>query len=347
LAVELKTVSARLNPIARHGPHAICETGSREPKSSNLQNLASFLHDPATNMAPAFLASIALGESDDQLKPLTYLGHVFATASDSSLALDFLRRHFGTFSLYLDVTKIQSLSEIETLLDAGVSKVFTSLDQFKALSPTISSDRLVITVNSDELPKIKEYLQQNPKLAIPSFHYDDASQAKPVRDGAVYYATYKADSPSLVEYISIIPASKLTTEPLKTPDLIPVTNMLLRHAVVDHATGLYATTVCDEQGVTLGLVWSSEESVAEALRTGTGVYQSRKRGLWYKGKSSGDTQELLRINLDCDQDCLQFIVKQSGRGEPILHYQTELGLTVHRFLSYRRCYVLWSIQRII
>jgi phosphoribosyl-ATP pyrophosphohydrolase/phosphoribosyl-AMP cyclohydrolase/histidinol dehydrogenase len=51
------------------------------------------------------------------------------------------------------------------------------------------------------------------------------------------------------------------------------------------------------------------------LKTGRGVYQSRKSGLWYKGESSGDVQELLRITLDCDRDCLQYVVKQKGRGE--------------------------------
>jgi phosphoribosyl-ATP pyrophosphohydrolase/phosphoribosyl-AMP cyclohydrolase/histidinol dehydrogenase len=60
-------------------------------------------------------------------------------------------------------------------------------------------------------------------------------------------------------------------------------------------------------------VYSSEESVGEALRTQTGVYQSRKRGLWYKGATSGDTQELVRIALDCDNDALKFVVRQKGR----------------------------------
>ena len=45
------------------------------------------------------------------------------------------------------------------------------------------------------------------------------------------------------------------------------------------------------------------------------MYQSRKRGLWYKGASSGDTQELVRVGLDCDNDCLVFVVRQKGRGQ--------------------------------
>jgi phosphoribosyl-ATP pyrophosphohydrolase len=82
----------------------------------------------------------------------------------------------------------------------------------------------------------------------------------------------------------------------------------------DRSDGLWPTVVTDELGTALGLVYSSKESVREALRTGRGVYHSRKRGLWTKGESSGDVQTLLRIDPDCDRDALRFTVRQSGRG---------------------------------
>lgn len=82
----------------------------------------------------------------------------------------------------------------------------------------------------------------------------------------------------------------------------------------DRADGLWPTVVVDELGSALGLAYSSAGSVREAVRTGRGVYHSRARGLWRKGESSGDTQELLRIDLDCDRDALRFTVRQSGRG---------------------------------
>merc|ERR1712000_484585 len=96
--------------------------------------------------------------------------------------------------------------------------------------------------------------------------------------------------------------------------LIPAVDMVLAGATADRKTGLYATVVVDERDLALGLVWSSKESITEALKTGTGVYQSRKRGLWHKGASSGDTQELISIGFDCDKDCLIFRVHQKGRG---------------------------------
>jgi phosphoribosyl-ATP pyrophosphohydrolase len=82
----------------------------------------------------------------------------------------------------------------------------------------------------------------------------------------------------------------------------------------DRADGLWPTVVTDEAGHALGLAYSSRQSLREAVRSGRGVYQSRSRGLWIKGASSGDTQDLLRIDLDCDADALRFVVRQSGRG---------------------------------
>ena len=77
---------------------------------------------------------------------------------------------------------------------------------------------------------------------------------------------------------------------------------------------LWPTVVTDELGVALGLVWSDQESLREALKTGQGVYHSRSRGLWVKGLSSGNGQDLLRVALDCDRDALRFTVRQHGSG---------------------------------
>ncbi|KAJ1674695.1 trifunctional histidinol dehydrogenase, partial [Spiromyces aspiralis] len=56
------------------------------------------------------------------------------------------------------------------------------------------------------------------------------------------------------------------------------------------------------------------ESILEALKTGEGVYWSRKKGLWRKGLTSGATQTLHRVDVDCDSDALRFTVKQHGTG---------------------------------
>ncbi len=82
----------------------------------------------------------------------------------------------------------------------------------------------------------------------------------------------------------------------------------------DRPDGLWPTVVVDERGAALGLAWSSRESLTLALEERRGVYHSRRRGTWRKGDTSGDWQELLRIDADCDRDALRFTVRQHGAG---------------------------------
>ena len=66
-------------------------------------------------------------------------------------------------------------------------------------------------------------------------------------------------------------------------------------------------------------------SLRAALEQGQGVYHSRSRGLWVKGATSGATQELLRIDADCDRDCLRFTVRQQPPGFCHLNTRTCWG----------------------
>jgi len=109
----------------------------------------------------------------------------------------------------------------------------------------------------------------------------------------------------------------------------------------DRPDGLIPTVVTDERGVALGLVYSSKDSIRAAVNERRGIYQSRRRGLWRKGESSGAIQELIRVTPDCDRDCVRFTVRQSGAG--FCHLETRscfgedggLG-RLHRRLSQRR-----------
>ncbi|CAO1618191.1 unnamed protein product [Sympodiomycopsis kandeliae] len=79
----------------------------------------------------------------------------------------------------------------------------------------------------------------------------------------------------------------------------------------DRQDGLFPTNVVAASlSTSLGLVYSSLESIRESLLTGSAVYQSRTRGLWRKGESSGATQQVVRIRMDCDSDALEFKVRQ-------------------------------------
>ena len=84
--------------------------------------------------------------------------------------------------------------------------------------------------------------------------------------------------------------------------------------VSDRADGLWPTVVVDQAGVALGLAWSSNESIRQAVEARRGIYHSRSRGLWVKGETSGAIQELVGVDADCDRDALRFTVRQHGPG---------------------------------
>ncbi|KAG7378355.1 trifunctional histidinol dehydrogenase [Phytophthora pseudosyringae] len=94
----------------------------------------------------------------------------------------------------------------------------------------------------------------------------------------------------------------------------------------DRPDGLFTTVVADEAGVALGLVYSSAESILAAVSSGRGVYYSRSRGgLWKKGESSGNAQQLIKVDVDCDSDALRFTVNQTGAGFCHLNTRTCWG----------------------
>src|SRR2546426_9077043 len=85
--------------------------------------------------------------------------------------------------------------------------------------------------------------------------------------------------------------------------------------LVNPVGDVWPTVVCDEWGHALGLVWSTRESLARGIAERKGIYWSRSRqALWEKGATSGNTQELVRVELDCDRDALRFTVRQRGAG---------------------------------
>ncbi|WP_439106266.1 phosphoribosyl-AMP cyclohydrolase [Congregibacter sp.] len=66
-------------------------------------------------------------------------------------------------------------------------------------------------------------------------------------------------------------------------------------------------------GKVLMMAWMNAESLRCTVEEGRAVYWSRSRqALWRKGESSGNTQELKSLRLDCDGDTLLLEVEQIG-----------------------------------
>jgi phosphoribosyl-AMP cyclohydrolase len=85
-------------------------------------------------------------------------------------------------------------------------------------------------------------------------------------------------------------------------------------AIAFNADGLVpAIAQQHDSGEILMVAWMNADAVAETLDSGRICYWSRSRQeLWRKGESSGQTQRLIEMRLDCDADTLLLLVDQTG-----------------------------------
>jgi phosphoribosyl-AMP cyclohydrolase len=68
-----------------------------------------------------------------------------------------------------------------------------------------------------------------------------------------------------------------------------------------------------ETGEVLMLAYVNEAALAATRETGEAHYYSRSREeLWHKGASSGHTQTIEEVRVDCDADALLYVVEQEG-----------------------------------
>jgi phosphoribosyl-AMP cyclohydrolase len=68
-----------------------------------------------------------------------------------------------------------------------------------------------------------------------------------------------------------------------------------------------------DTGEVLMLAWMNRAAVEQTLASDEVTYYSRSRGkLWRKGESSGQTQRLVELRVDCDGDALLLLVDQKG-----------------------------------
>lgn len=66
-------------------------------------------------------------------------------------------------------------------------------------------------------------------------------------------------------------------------------------------------------GEVLMVAYMNHQSLALTLSTGQATYWSRSRNeLWIKGATSGHTQKVISVALDCDGDALLLTVEQVG-----------------------------------
>ncbi|KAI9271437.1 histidinol dehydrogenase-domain-containing protein [Sporodiniella umbellata] len=218
----------------------------------------------------------------------------------------------------------KTVEEAVQLWDVGVLKVILDLDVYvknQSEFNGIADERIAVKCNAltDTLP-VSTFIFSS---------IDAASAAKSIIQKDDHFLTQGGLKTVVVELENvtldiitelhsqsldvIVSASCLTMEENKESK-INIADAFLSTTRTDRPDRLYTTMVVDESNKALGLVYSSNQSVAESIRLGQGVYQSRQRGLWHKGLTSGATQTLKHIDYDCDGDALRFVVEQHGAG---------------------------------
>lgn len=66
-------------------------------------------------------------------------------------------------------------------------------------------------------------------------------------------------------------------------------------------------------GEVLMMAWMDDEALHRTLTTRRGTYYSRSRQqYWVKGETSGHTQHVHEVRLDCDGDTILLVVDQEG-----------------------------------
>ncbi|KAI0650774.1 histidine biosynthesis trifunctional-protein [Trametes meyenii] len=233
-------------------------------------------------------------------------------------------------SRYILVDRDSSLSadDVVSLLDHGADKLILPLALAKDTIGAVPAERLLLLLDVANVSAVSDKIRSGVSgvlIKTPSVDVDFIGSVSRFFSGSsVHVLPVSSNEPPSrstiralagAKTVLVIPTSLLTLSPTDAKQL-NIADAFLANFSSDRPDGLFPTVVSSypEGGRTLGLVYSSVESVRESVISGKGVYQSRKHGLWRKGETSGATQDVVHIRLDCDSDALEFSVVQHGAG---------------------------------
>ncbi|KAG8891036.1 trifunctional histidinol dehydrogenase [Tulasnella sp. 332] len=271
-------------------------------------------------MPSPYLPLIGEGIESSLITALGRIGPVLVTPSTISL----VDCHYIVYS------DAEPPSTQDTLkwLDEGAAQVAVSMAIVKELLGSVPPERLLLLLDASSVTAIPDKIQKSVSgilLKIPAVDIDFISSFRNFfrPESSVYVLPTSPITPSAhtirelarANISPVIPTSNLTISTTSSSQL-NVGEAFAAPLTTDRPDGLFPTIVSSylHGGKSLGLVYSSHESITESIVTGKGVYQSRKHGLWRKGETSGATQEVVSIRADCDLDALEFQVVQRGVG---------------------------------
>ncbi|EDR12447.1 uncharacterized protein LACBIDRAFT_231720 [Laccaria bicolor S238N-H82] len=238
--------------------------------------------------------------------------------------------------LLLDSDVPLDLEAIAAWLDEGIEKLIVNLSIAQELIGVIPPDRLIVLLDGTNISAISDKVRKAVSGVLLKTQNVDLDLVSSISNffagSTTYILSTSEEIPTLsilrqlsaMGAILVLPDTQLTLDATSNTK-INVADAFLAPLQSDRPDRLFPTIVSNETGHTLGLVYSSPESVKESIITGKGVYQSRKHGLWRKGETSGATQRVVQIRVDCDSDSLEFRVVQHGLGFCHLNRQSCFG----------------------
>ena len=70
-----------------------------------------------------------------------------------------------------------------------------------------------------------------------------------------------------------------------------------------------------DSGEVLMVAWADRDALERTIALGEAVFHSRSRNArWHKGATSGNTQRVLDVRVDCDADVVLYLVDQGLTG---------------------------------
>lgn len=258
---------------------------------------------------------------DKLLEAIGRLGPIIVSAAST------LPENLNAYWILAGSNPAPTVDQVVQWLDRGAEKVILPLIAASESVDTISKDRLVVLLDEDTASSVP----QNVLNGVSGVFIKTLSLAselllpikKSFKTPNLYVQSTATVLPpsSIVRDLAkssitlIIPTSRLTLDSSSDSHL-NLADLFISSLQTDRADNLFPTVVSSpyQGGKSLGLVYSSDESIKESIITGKGVYQSRKHGLWRKGETSGATQTIVSIRADCDADALEFGVVQHGEG---------------------------------
>ncbi|KAL0949485.1 hypothetical protein HGRIS_009538 [Hohenbuehelia grisea] len=281
---------------------------------------------------PAFLPLIKTAPAE-LIQALTRISPLIIPYPPSSFPSQIPDRRF----ILVDQQDEVAQDDIVALLNDGADRVIVPLKLAKELINAVPADRIVVLLDASNFSAVSDIVRNGVSgvmLKTPTLDVDlITSVGRFFESSSVFVLSTGSNSAPTVSDIRqveatgatlIIPSEHLTVSATTTTQ-INIADAFLATVTSDRKDGLFPTIVSSETGHSLGLVYSSRASVTESIRTGKGVYQSRKHGLWRKGETSGATQDVVSISLDCDSDSLEFRVVQHGDGFCHLNRQSCFG----------------------